>query len=90
MTPNQTESLRTQEVREIFFNGYSVQSVQDQRRAEKNETSTNSLNLNLGEKVGGRERAEERKVEKEEEEEKEKEYEEVVMGDFERKGLIWR
>lgn len=55
MTLDQTEGLRTQEVRESFFNGYSVQSAQDQRRAEKNETSTNSLNLNLGEKVGGRE-----------------------------------
>lgn len=55
MTLDQTEGLRTQEVRESFFNGYSAQSVQDQRRAEKNETSTNSLNLNLGEKVGGRE-----------------------------------
>lgn len=55
MTLDQTEGLRTQEVRESFFNGYSAQSAQDQRRAEKNETSTNLLNLNLEEKVGGRE-----------------------------------
>lgn len=69
MTLNQTESLRTWKVRELFLKGYSVQSVQDQRRAAKNETSTNSLNMNLGEKVGGREQVEkERKVEKEEEE----------------------
>lgn len=88
MTLDQTEGLRTQEVRESFFNGYSAQSAQDQRRAEKNETSTNSLNLNLEEKVGGREGLEERKVEKEEEEEEG--YEGAVMGDFERKGPIWR
>lgn len=44
--------------------------------------------MNLEEKVGGREGLEERKVEKEEEEEEG--YEGAVMGDFERKGPIWR
>lgn len=45
-----------------------VKKVQDQRRAEKKETSTNSLSLNLGEKVRGREwgRERERKVKEEE------------------------
>lgn len=85
-----TESDRDPEntkVRELFLKGYSVRSVQDRRRAERNEISTNLLNLNLGEKVSGREGVEkERHVEKEEEEEEE--YEEAVMEDFEREGLV--
>lgn len=74
----------------IFKRNRVVKNVQDQRRAEKNETSTNSLNLNLGEKQveSGREKQGERwRRRRKEAEEEQQEEREWVMEHFEREVL---